>query len=456
VSPWLARSKRARPQQPGQIDTAATMDAADPLPSAFLYTLPLFEMARTRYAAVGGAQGTGRGRVNRLGHRRTLSDHQARSVTTPNNDTLYSSAWIDVEGGPLVLRVPRITNRYWSIQFLDIFTNNAEIVSAGHHGPAADGDELRLWIAHADDTTAAPAGHRVVRLPGRDCWMLVRIEVRSDEELAQVHAIQDAMVLSVPPSNKGLSGEVVGVQGTGRPRDGAEYLAVVNNMLLRNGVPKAEAQMVAQWRSLGIGSAPPQWDAAAVQEWTRRLPELYASLAPTPQADEKGAGGWALPDPAVGDFGTHYVLRARVAHEALAALPAREAIYFVARTDAQGRPLDASARYRLQVPVGGFPTDAFWSVSMYQVEQDGKLFFTENPLRRYALGSRATGVVRNDDGSFDIAMQRDMPTDPRKRANWLPTPGPGHPRFQVVLRVYLPKPQLLQRLDTLPPIRRVD
>jgi hypothetical protein len=26
----------------------------------------------------------------------------------------------------------------------------------------------------------------------------------------------------------------------------------------------------------------------------------------------------------------------------------------------------------------------------------------------------------------------------------------------VVLRVYLPKPQLLQRLDTLPPIRRVD
>ena len=432
------------------------MDAADPLPHAFLYTLPIFEMARTRYAAVGSPEGTGRGRVNRLGHRRTLADHQARAVTTPNNDTLYSSAWIDVDGGPLVLRVPRIANRYWSIQFLDIFTNNAEIVSAGKRGLPADGEELRLWIAHTDDPTPAPAGHHVVRLPGRDCWMLVRIEVRSDEELSHVHAIQDAMVLSVPPTNKGPSGEIVAVQGTGRPRDGADYLAVVNNMLLRNGVPKAEAPMVARWESLGIGVSPSRWDAAAVQAWTRRLGELYASLASPDRADEKVAAGWTLPDPAVGDFGTHYLLRARVALEALAALPAREAVYLVARTDAEGRPLDAGARYRLQVPVGGFPTDAFWSVSMYQVEQDGKLFFTENALRRYSLGSRTAGVVRNDDGSFDIAMQRDMPADPRERANWLPTPGPGHPRFQVVLRVYLPKPQLLQRLDTLPPIRRVD
>ena len=432
------------------------MDSADPFPAAFLYTFPLFEMARTRHAAVGTPELPGRGQVNRLGHRRTLSDHLARGVTTPNNDTLYSSAWIDLDGGPLFLRVPHIAGRYWSIQFLDIFTNNAEIVSSGQRGLHSDGAELKLWIARAGDPTPVPADHRVVRLPGRDAWMLVRIEVRSDSELAEVHAIQNGMVLSAPSTNKTLSGEVVAVQGTGRPSDGANYLAVVNNMLGRNGVPKTEEPMVVRWKPLGIGVSPAPQDAGAALEWTRRLAELRASLAKPAQAEEKTPGGWALPDPAVGDFGTNYLLRARIANEALAALSASEAVYFVARSDADGRPLDAAARYRIKVPAGGLPAYAFWSVSMYQVEQDGKLFFTDNPLRRYSLGSRTGGVVRNDDGTLDIVIQRGMPTDASERANWLPTPGPSYPSFQMVLRLYLPKPELLQGPNTLPPIRRVD
>lgn len=432
------------------------MDAADPYLDALLYTLPVYEMARARHAAVGGAEGASRGRVNRLGHRRTLSDHQARSVTTPNNDTLYSSAWLDLDGGPLLLRVPRIAGRYWSIQFLDIYTNAAEIVGAGRSGLGAQGSELKLWIARAGDPTPVPPGHQLVRLPGRDAWMLVRIEVRSEAELKDLHALQDAMLLSAPETNRPPSGATVPVRRDAGPRAGAEYLAVVNNMLLRNGVPEPEQSLVARWKPLGVGVSQEPESEGVTLEWSRRLADLHALLARPAPSEQRSSGGWMLPDSAVGDFGANYRLRAQVARDGLGALPAREAVYFTARTDAGGRPLDAAAFYRVRVPAGGLPADAFWSISMYQVERDGKLFFTDNPLRRYSIGSRTEGLVREADGSFEIVMQRNAPEGAQDRANWLPTPGPEHARFQVVLRAYLPRPQLLSYRNDLPPIRRVD
>lgn len=432
------------------------MDAADPFLDAFLYTLPVYEMARARHAAVGSADGSARGRVNRLGHRRTLSDHQARSVTTPNNDTLYSSAWLDLEGGPLLLRVPGIAGRYWSIQFLDIYTNTIEMVGAGRSGLGAQSSELKLWIARTGDPAPVPAGHQVVRLPGRDAWMLVRIEVRSEAELKDLHALQDSMILSAWETNRPLSGATVAVRRDEGPRAGAEYLAVVNNMLLRNGVPEPEQSLVARWKPLGIGVPQAPEAEGVTLEWSRRLADLHALLAGSAPAEDRSSGGWKLPDPAVGDFGADYRLRAQVAREGLGALPAREAVYFTARTDAGGLPLDAAASYRIRFPAGGLPADAFWSVSMYQVERDGRLFFSDNPLRRYSISSRTAGLVREADGSFEIVMQRTAPEGAQGQANWLPTPGPEHARFQLVLRAYLPRPQLLSDRNALPPIRRVD
>jgi len=432
------------------------MDAADPYLDAFLYTLPVYEMARVRHVAVGGAEGSSRGQVNRLGHRRTLSDHHARSVTTPNNDTLYSSAWLDLDGGPLLFRLPRITGRYWSVQFLDIYTNNVEIVGGRSSALTAESSELKLWIALKGDPTPVPAGHQVVRLPGRDAWMLVRMEVRSDADLKELHVLQDAMILSAPETNRPPSGATVPVRREAGPRAGAEYLAVVNNMLLRNGVPEPEQGLVARWKPFGIGvTQEPEAEGVAL-EWSRRLSDLHAYLARPDPAQDRPSGGWKHPDPAVGDFGADYRLRAQVAREALASLPAREAVYFTARTDAGGLPLDAAASYRIRFPTGGLPADSFWSVSMYQVERDGKLFFSDNPLRRYSIGSRTEGLVREADGSFEIVMQRTAPEGAQGRANWLPTPGPEHTRFHLVLRAYLPRPQLLMDRNLLPPIRRVD
>ena len=95
---------------------------------------------------------------------------------------------------------------------------------------------------------------------------------------------------------------------------------------------------------------------------------------------------------------------------------------------------------------------AFWSLSMYQVEADGRLFFTDNPIARYAISDRSTGLVKNADGSLDIIVQQAEPTDAAQKANWLPAPaGP----LRLMLRAYLPAPELAQGRVPLPTVEKL-
>jgi len=104
--------------------TAADSDSEARIAKAYEYGFPLFEHARLVYLFSYYAGNPQRVPVNSFGHRRQLVDHTARTVTTPNNDTLYSSTVIDLSAGPVRLDVPDFGSRYFSIAFLDAYTNN--------------------------------------------------------------------------------------------------------------------------------------------------------------------------------------------------------------------------------------------------------------------------------------------------------------------------------------------
>src|SRR5258706_13723238 len=108
----------------GDKSTAADSDSAARIANAYEYGFPLFEHARLVYLFSYYAANPQRVPVNSFGHRRQLVDHTARTVTTPNNDTLYSSTAIDLSAGPVRLDVPDFGARYFSIAFLDAYTNN--------------------------------------------------------------------------------------------------------------------------------------------------------------------------------------------------------------------------------------------------------------------------------------------------------------------------------------------
>ena len=75
--------------------------------------------------------------------------------------------------------------------------------------------------------------------------------------------------------------------------------------------------------------------------------------------------------------------------------------------DGGGDPFEKGAKYRLVFPPGQLPpVDGFWSLEMISVPD---VRFFENPVNRFVIDSRMTGLKKNPDGSIEIAIQRETP-----------------------------------------------
>lgn len=420
---------------------------ADTLAAAIVYAFPLFEMARTRYNALDNPANPARARVNVPGHRRSLTDHRSRAVTTPNNDTLYSSCWIDLSAGPVRLSVARMpAGRYWSVALMDFFTNHF-----GLPGSRLDGmGPVQATLVGPRWAGALPAG-RVIRAPGDDVWLLGRWLVEGAHDLPAARAMQDGLRVEGPALAASPPRPLPKVAS-----DPENFLAVVNDALARNPAPATDASLLARYATVGLRAGAVQaWaqlPRPVQQAWRDQIGPVLAGLRGAMLQGGRVVDGWRLHADAIGNFGSEHALRAAVALGGLAALPPVEAIYPMREADDAGLPLDGRHRYRVRVGAAGVPCDAFWSLTVYERNRDGRLFFVDNSIDRYALGDRTPGLVRGADGSIDLWLQRDPPTDPAARANWLPAAaGP----MALTLRAYLPRPALREGRAALPSVERL-
>jgi hypothetical protein len=151
----------------------------------------------------------------------------------------------------------------------------------------------------------------------------------------------------------------------------------------------------------------------------------------------KDVNGWRVAS-FFGDrafYNGNWLLRAAAATSGIYGNDAVEAVYPMARSLANGEPLDGSKhKYTLIFPAGQLPpVNAFWSVTMY----DGKTqLLIKNPINRYLINSPMLPTMKkNADGSLTLYIQKDSP-GADKEANWLPAPdGP----IYLVMRLYWPK-----------------
>ncbi len=425
------------------VQAQAQPATATPIQDAFLYAFPVFEFAKVRYAATFGAPPE-RSALNRFQHQRTLSGPSARFITTPNNDTLYSSAFIDLSAGPVELSTPDFGTRYWSVSLMDAYTNNFKILGRRTVG----GGSHRYLVVGPDWKGPEPEGGvTVIHSPGNWIWALARIVVNGADDLDRVHQLQEHLILK-PTSDRPIAASIAP-----HDDDGANFLAVVDEALAANPPPPADRDELARIAPAGVapGAAPAGPDVAG--RWSQALAQLQARLLDTVRRRQPDIdGGWTKPGREVGDFGQNYPLRAAVALVGLAALPPAEAIYISPTADQKGEPLRSDRRYRLHVPKAGFPNDAFWSLSAYHEETDGRLFFADNAINRYAIGDRTAGLVKNADGSLDIYIQKTAPTDPLQAANWLPLPDGA---VRLTLRLYQPRPEAIQGTFRPAPLERL-
>ena len=182
---------------------------------------------------------------------------------------------------------------------------------------------------------------------------------------------------------------------------------------------------------------------AAVQEGVKSAKDAIATAARGSLGDLRN--GWTIHWD-LGRYGTNYGLRAVMASLNLGANAPEDALFASTRFDGGGRPLNGANRYVLRFPKNGkAPTDAFWSLSMY----DDKHRFVGNPLGRHNIGDRDK-PQENADGSMEIYIQHDNPGKD-KESNWLPAPKGD---FNLMMRVYWPRQEMLDRRWTPPAVAR--
>ncbi len=433
------------------VDAAAAQTIDAELRRAFIAFYPMYEMARLRHIAVDAPGNPMRVPINQYQHGKRLLDHRARVVTAPNNDTIYSSARLDLSNGPIVVTMPRIERRYYSLQFMNAYTDNIALPGSRTDGAGP----MKIAVAGPGWQGPLPDHDRRLDADTNDLWLLVRILVAGESDLPNVAAIQSNMQIIAPP------GPYAGLRQIPAKDPTPEmFVTVINDMLGRN---PPQGLMLDQLRAVAsLGLRPGEIDAWQTmpaglrQRWETQWPFIWNELR---QLHSQGSGigrhtsGWEFPPPGIGRWGSNLTLRAAVALRGIAALDSAEVLYLNAATDAKGERLDGHHRYRIRVPAQGVPVNAFWSITMYEIMPDGRFFFVDNPIRRYSVGDRTQGLVKNADGSFDLWLLSEAPTDDDRKANWLPAPkGP----FRMSLRAYLPTPELVSGKADLPVIEKLD
>ena len=433
---------------------------------ATIYLFPVYEMYRTRWQATVNEANPRRQRLNRFRHLPELADHRARAVTTPNHDTLYSSAWLDLSIEPLFLTVPPVGDLYYSYAFLDLFTNNFGYVSHRLYG----GQPPPHMIVGPRWNGDAPSEVKVLRAPTNSVWLIGRILVDGPEELDRLRILQARVLLETPDMRNERrileTRELMRQRTVAPPEPVADWPAPNRDdpfdLFTVGARALGESPLGEHDRAVFEGFAPlrlrpgRKLDLRAFGPADRRalqagIEQGQAEIRAAAGHPAKTIDGWIYGERHLGNFGEDYLYRAATALTRLGALEAAEAVYVTCNTDSRGRALSGAYRYELTFPADGLPpARAFWSLSMYEVAPDGRAFFNDNPIGRYEIGDRTQGLQKSADGSLTLYLQHDPPEGERA-ANWLPAPlGP----MRLVLRAYEPAPVLIEGRYRVPGVQR--
>jgi len=394
------------------------------------------------------------------GHDRTLNEFfvfdrlitsEDDWVITPNNDTIYLRGFLDLRAEPIILVIPPMGDRQYWVPVSDMrhdFDANLSWDTVGARGGA-------FALCPPGWQGLLPEGVQRIDMSTPIIWTLPRIAVDGAADLPAAVALQKQIRL-VPLSQWGAA-EVT------RPKpdpddfprftrseltDAKAYFTTLNTLLRlspRVGHPMDDA--MAGWlREIGM-------DPATGFNWDKLTPQTQRGLErATADAHRIIAERMPRAVPIVNNWQVvrldkqisgDPVIAAAAAMLGLLWNPADISTYDVAFVDGSGAPLDGNNRNVLRFAPPP-PVDGFWSVTMYSAENQ---LFVPNAIDRYSFGDRTKGSVYGEDGSLEVFLQHEEPTDPKERANWLPAP---KGRFYLVTRHYSPKAAILTG-DWVPP-----
>ena len=427
---------------------------------AYIYGFPWINMAQYRWLWVTQPPTLDNDHayapLNKFSHATTLKDASWQAGGSPNNDTLYSTAWLDLTTEPVILSVPAI-DRYYTFEMAGFDSDNFAYVGTRTTGTNA-GNYL---IAGPNCTNTCPPN--VTPLTNsRTPYVLIvgRTSVYGVDDLTNVYAIQaqykltalsDWGTTNVPPDDRNVWA----------PYSTNIDLAVwkTMNRAMTENPPNVPSQqgLVDYFAQIGVG---PDQDVDQVDGITKAglraaaidAQTMLAQFQVDPPSSFFKTNGWLYPPPDHGHAGQSNDFMLRAAGQSLQEIvgnDVQEAVYLASvGRDANNWPLSGAYTYTMTFPSNGLPdVRAFWSLTMYGADNN----FVSNSINRYKVGTYPTNqLVLDTDGTLTIYIQHASPPAD-KVSNWLPAPAGG---FHLDLRLYVPGPAIVNQTWGPPPILR--
>lgn len=384
---------------------------------------------------------------------------------TPNPDTIYLNPFYDTRKGPLVLEIPPAGDDGVIVGSVDICWQNA-LIDVGPDG-ADKGKGGKYLITPPGYKETVPEGFTELKSDTYQGFVILRSNFKSRSPEGIAEAVAHGKKIKFYPLGQAEDSTVF-VDAYDKPFDctipyDASFYESLGRMVQVEPWLERDKVMIDLLKTIGIEKGKPfQPDARTTEILNKAAVEVQAQVKLT---YEKGFSPpfypdthWAVPIPkeTVDGLGSmfanpdSYPIDGRSAMYSIAYFSPKHLgpaqFYLLTIHDKDGNALDGKKTYRLTIP-GDAPTTQYWSVTAYDA-------VTHALIKKMPHGSRASNVSelkKNADGSAELYFGAKAPEG--KESNWVPTdPERG---FELMFRIYGPKPGFFERKWKLPNVEEV-
>nr|WP_244512671.1 DUF1254 domain-containing protein [Ensifer sp. LC163] len=429
---------------------------------ATIYGFPLVDNYRVQHSYFVDAGGPEfKAPWNELVNNARVYTPDDKAIQTPNSDTPYSYVGADLRAEPLVFTVPVIDKeRYYSLQFIDLYTFNFAYIGSRATGNEAGG----YLLAGPNWKGETPPGIKsVIRSETEFAFVLYRTQLFNPGDIENVKEIQAgykveplSKFLGQPAPAPAPAVDFIAPLSAADEKTSPDFFRVLNFILQFCPTDPSEKELMARFAELNIGAGktfdlkafPPEIQKAITDGmadgWAafREYKETMVDTGKASSADSFGTRAFLKND---------YMQRMSGAVLGIYGNLKDEALYPVYFIDDQKKLLTGAGKYTLRLAPGQLPpVNAFWSLTLYDLPSS---LLYANPLNRYLINSpMLPGLKKDADGGLTLYIQNESP-GPDKEANWLPAPtGP----FFTAMRLYWPKPDALDGKWKAPPLQHVN